>query len=371
MKMKCNTLTILVFLLAGTMLIAAPTKSEFERTIQKDFQIDSDGLVDLSNKYGKVTIETVSGNTVNIEVVIKVDANSQSKADEIFDRIDIDFTNNGSLVKAETTIASQKSKWFSWWGDSKSNSLEINYTVKMPKSCRLSLMNKYGDNFVDHLDGKANISVKYGNLQLAGISGDLDLEMKYAKGSVGSAKRVSLDLGYSDLNMSDVGDMELYTSYSNLNIDEAGDIDSDTKYSNIRIKKVGSIDNEGKYDDFEIESVNSFRIDTKYTDVEIDELSDQAKFNMGYGGARIHKVGSGFSKISIESNYAGFKFGFGSGAGYEVDLDTKYTSVKHGDLNTHMHVEKNSELALKGKRGGGGGLIYARMKYGSLKLLEE
>ena len=172
MKMKCNTLTILVFLLAGTMLIAAPTKSEFERTIQKDFQIDSDGLVDLSNKYGKVTIETVSGNTVNIEVVIKVDANSQSKADEIFDRIDIDFTNNGSLVKAETTIASQKSKWFSWWGDSKSNSLEINYTVKMPKSCRLSLMNKYGDNFVDHLDGKANISVKYGNLQLAGISGD-------------------------------------------------------------------------------------------------------------------------------------------------------------------------------------------------------
>lgn len=86
---------------------------EFTKTVKKEFPINATGTVDLSNKYGKVDVHTWERDRVKIDVTIVVDARSESTAQEVFNRIQIDFSNDDSFVKAETSIETNKS----WWGE--------------------------------------------------------------------------------------------------------------------------------------------------------------------------------------------------------------------------------------------------------------
>ena len=81
-------------------------KTEFKKNINEEFNISADGDVSLTNKYGKVDLKTWSQNKVKIDVTITVDARNQSDANDIFERIKIQFDNGADFVKAETSIPS-------------------------------------------------------------------------------------------------------------------------------------------------------------------------------------------------------------------------------------------------------------------------
>ena len=86
----------LVFLLAGLLVTGLQAKNhyqEFTKTIKKEFDITRDGTTNIKNKYGKVDIKTWDKNRVKIDVRIVVNARSEKSAQEVFDRIDIGFSN--------------------------------------------------------------------------------------------------------------------------------------------------------------------------------------------------------------------------------------------------------------------------------------
>ena len=126
--LKFRVLSVVLSLVAGA-VFAAPAQ-DFEKKIVDQFAIASDGEVEIINRYGKVELETWDENEVKIEVTIIVEAKSQGKADEVFERIKVNFSNTSSLVRASTDIASG-SKWDKWFGSS-SNKFEINYHVWVP-----------------------------------------------------------------------------------------------------------------------------------------------------------------------------------------------------------------------------------------------
>ncbi|MEM9992285.1 MAG: hypothetical protein AAF738_11020, partial [Bacteroidota bacterium] len=87
-------------------------KEEFIKTIERNFDASADGIVQLHNKYGSIDISTWERNKVTLKVIIKANARTKDKAQELFDRIHIDISNGNDFVKAETHIESS-----SWWGN--------------------------------------------------------------------------------------------------------------------------------------------------------------------------------------------------------------------------------------------------------------
>jgi len=156
----------LILLGAFTLAMAGDGKGKYERVIQDNQEINLDGKVRLSNKYGKIDIQTWDKPMVDVSVVITVVAKSQEKADATFDRIAINFSGDGNNYSAETDINSKSGAWWAWWNGNSSDEFSIDYTVRMPTGCRLSVNNKYGDVFLDELNNDLNLEIKYGNFDI-------------------------------------------------------------------------------------------------------------------------------------------------------------------------------------------------------------
>jgi hypothetical protein len=345
----------------------AGNAKEFIKTIEKEFSINSDGMVTINNKYGNVEIVGWEQNKVNIKVTITADTKNQSTADELFDRIIINFSNTSSSVKADTEIKS-KASWTKFWGKNK-NDFKIDYLVQMPKSNELNLENKYGDIYVTTMDNRADVTLKYGNLRMDGVNGDIDLMMGYSKGSLSSAHDVELVLNYSTLRLGTAEDMHVKSKYSTLEIESAAELRSESSYDNYRVNQVKEFKNFGKYDDLILEDVHDMTVETKYSDIVTKQLTGSADMDTRYGGVDIKHIARGFDEIYCSGNYTKVNLEFAENASFSVDAYTKYAPIKYTDLNLSVDKKQNNEKEIQGVRGGSdGGRVKVNLNYGSLTI---
>ena len=200
-----------LFLLVGLVLpikASTPDKREYTKSVNKEYAITADGTTALSNKYGKIEVKTWDRQRVKVSVDIVVNANSESDAQEVFDRIQIDFSNRDDYVKAETVIESRKSRWFSWSNGDKSD-YEINYEVFLPKTNKLDVVHKYGDLVVADMAGKVNLDIKYVNFKVEGMGDDSNVTFSYGNGAINKARDLNLTVGYGKLSLDEAADLRL------------------------------------------------------------------------------------------------------------------------------------------------------------------
>lgn len=340
---------------------------EFTKTIKKEFSITPTGTVDLSNKYGKVNVNTWERDRVKIDVTIVVDARSESSAQDVFDRIDIDFSNDNDYVKAETTIESTTS----WWGGTNNRSeFQVNYQVFMPESCNLKLSNKYGDSQVDAISGKANIIVKYGNFELEGVGGELQLYLGYGNGTVVKARNVDAEVSYSKLNLNNVQDIDFSTKYSKLYVDKAASVKAASKYDQFSLDDIDRFNCESRYGNVEIGTARNVVATARYTDYRIENLTGSGDFNLEYGGLRIENLAKNFEDVEMTGKYSNFKLYIEPGAVYSLDGAASYSTINYPPaMEVTYEKDRGTSHEVKGNVGGnGGGVIKANLRYGGLKV---
>lgn len=342
-------------------------KKDFEKTVHESYSISQDGEVKLANKHGVLYIETWDKPEVDIWVKIQVKAKSESKANEVFDRINIKFDNRSDYVEAITELEAVKGSWWNW-GNNNSGDFSINYHVRMPVGCKLFGSNKYGNVILDKLDNDCNLEVKYGNMSIGDIRGDFNFTLGYGNGGVTMAENISGNLKYGKLDIGVAHDVEINTKYSKISIEQANDVKAFSKYDHYKIGKINSISNVGKYDNFDIAEIRDCNIETKYTDVKIARLEDQATFEMSYGGVKINEVGSSLSRIDATGKYTTFRV--------NVDnLKSAYFNLtaEHGGISLPSNVKvgitetKDSKSGYYGSKKAEAKLRMAT-KYGSIKL---
>ncbi len=368
--MKPQRFNIALLLLACSLSVAAiagPSR-DFEKKIEQEYPITADGLVEILSKYGNVDVETWSELKVKIVVTIKVDAKNQEKADEVFDRVNINFSNTASLVRASTEISTTKN-WGRWFGNN-SDKFEISYHIFLPKSVSVDLQNKYGAIYMAEIAGDADISVKYGKLRLDGVDGDLDLYMGYSKGSVTSSGNLDLELSYSTLNCGEIGDVAINSKYSHFDATAAGSVQSTSSYDEYNIAKATSVSNVGKYDDMFFGQVDNITMTTKYSQLDVGQLNDAADLQFKYGGIKLLGVKAGFSQIDIQSDYTGISMEVDPNATFSVDVSSKYGGIRYSDLDVYHDIQSGTSSRVKGYRGAkeGGGKVVVVLKYGGFKL---
>lgn len=366
----------LAYSIAATLLLVASgfrvqaetvLKREYTQTIKKEYAISPTGTTAITNKYGKVDIKTWDKNRVKISVTIVVDASNETSAQEVFDRISIDFSNSGDYVKAETSIEPRKSRWFSWANNNKSD-YRINYSVYVPKTNSLELDHKYGDLYVAAVDGKVNMDVKYVNFKLEGLGDDSRVSFAYGKGAINSARDLSMTLGYGTLSMEEVMDLSVESKYSEISVGKAEDVNCASKYDSYTLGEVRDFRNSGKYDNFSIGQADNVEIQGKYTAVSAGTVNQNIDLDLEYGGADFTLANS-FAECQLNGRYTDFAVTVARGSDFKLDAAATYAGIRYPrGLDVTYEKEQSSSHEIKGSMGNGSSEIVARLTYGSLKI---
>lgn len=345
---------------------------EFTKTIKKEYDISSDGTVHLNNKYGKVEVKTWDRNRVKIEVTIVVNANSESSAQEVFNRISINFSNNPAWVKAETVIEPAKRSWWNW--GSSSSDYKINYLVYMPPANNLELYNRYGDSFVAELKNRALINVKYGNFKADGIGERASIDLAYGNGTLAKTGYMQSSVSYGNLTCTEVNDADISSKYSKVFIERAGVVRSTSKYDEYRLGALKEFRNTGGYDNFDIRSAETVVVNTKYSNVTVGRLSHLLDLTISYGSGVINQVGKSFSGITLNGKYTDFKVTLEPGTDARFEATGSYAGIGYpSSLSVSYEKEQGQSREVRGHFGSSGskGFIKAQLSYGNLRIRQE
>ncbi|KAG1649363.1 RNA polymerase sigma-H factor [Nymphon striatum] len=140
-----------------------------EKTIKKEYDVNADALLKVSNSYGNLNLTSWEGNKVMIEVHIKTNGNNEEKVQKKLNEITVDFEASSSVVSAKTVFNNSRNSW-GWGGNNKVN-MQINYTIKLPIKNSVHLNNDYGSIILDRIDGHAKIYCDYGRLEIGELRG--------------------------------------------------------------------------------------------------------------------------------------------------------------------------------------------------------
>lgn len=345
-------------------------KKELTREIHEIFDVSSDVLVGVHNKYGDVSINTWDKNQVKVDVYIKVKTNNQDKAKRFLDGINIKFSTSSNKIGMVTEYPDQNNSswWGGWWSSSSNMDYEVNYKIMAPEGMSSNLINKYGNISQTSIKGSTEVVNKYGDIYLEDIGESLTLGLGYGKAKVGYANEATMQIKYSEVKLESCGDITMTSKYSDFVFGDCGNMILDSKYDEFSIQSANSIRNEGKYDDIVVGTLGSILIDTKYSDIRIGKLLNKANFDTSYGSVKI-KSNDSAEKIVIDARYTDYRIGLDSD--FHLDFDGSYSSLSVDKPYEKYDYDKDgSSLKAKLYRGSKSAKlqIVVEMKYGGLNI---
>lgn len=347
---------LFLFILFPTILIANDDKKhEKSKTISKNFTVNKNATLYISNKYGNLNVTTWNQNRIEIEVKITVKGDDLSNIEQKLNAIDVHFEASESLVEARTKIESTKSKW-SWWGKSNTN-YKINYFVKMPITNNADLNNKYGSIELGSLEGKANLNCDYGNVEVDKLLNDTN--------------SINLDYcGNSEINFMKSGSVNI--DYSKLRIVNSEDLKINADYSTIKIGTTTNLKFNSDYGSISVNNVSTIVGGTDYAAIKIGTLKKALKINTDYGSIRVQDIAKGFENITIDGSYAGIKLGTSSDNNFNFTIDLGYAGFNYPKDNVDMFksIKKSSKKHYEGTfgKGNSNSTINIKSSYGGVSL---
>ena len=282
---------------------------DFIRMIKKEFVVDPDAQLVINNKFGNVHCNNWEKNTIQIEVIITVNASNEEAANKVMDRISVVFTNTHSMVEAKTLLEEDRKP--------QNSRFQINYIVNIPLTVNIDVNNKFGDIFINESLGKCKITLGYGNLDAKKLgNSDNILDIKFGKGDVNWMKGAILTL-----------------KYSTFNIDYAGSMRLNSKFSNFKANKVVALNVTFEGGSLDMTSTSSLDCTSKFSDLDVLKLDQSLNLDIQYGSCDIHEVAPDFTAITIRNKYGDVKVELGKTIAYSLDAQLKFCELDFPEDN--------------------------------------
>jgi len=328
-----------------------------EKTIKKEYTVNADALLKVSNSYGNIDIITWNENRTVIEVKITTNGNDEEKVQKRLNDITVDFSGSSSIVSAKTNFGNKKKSSWSWWGKNNSNvNIEVNYTIKLPVTNSVDLNNNYGAILISRLEGVARINCDYGQLIIGELLADNNsLNFDYTnKSTIEYMKSGKIIADYSSFSLDRAENIELNADYTKSEIGEVNNINYNCDYGKVEINKVVNVDGKGDYVTNKLGSV-----------------SGNLNLNTDYGSITTDRIQSTAKNTTITADYTRINVGFDADYHFDFTINLTYASLKGGDNVTIKHTSKqNSKKKYSGYHGSenSGNTMTINSEYGSVTL---
>jgi hypothetical protein len=365
-----NTIQLLL-LIAVFCLQAVPgfsgTWHSFSKTVEKEFPITSDGLIQLDNEWGKVTINTWNEDRVKVVVVFNIQTLGKSKGQKILDHLSVDFSNTASMVGAETVVKDPKKIN---WNNRHNVRVAINYEVFMPAGNKLKVTHHHGDVLIGELSGEVDIRLASGNLTGEILGNTAKLDLTNGKANIKEAGDIELKLKLSDFNAQKLGNVGLDIEHATVEIANAGMIDGNSKFGQYELGEIQSLSLLGHYDSIMIRSVDDLKMEALNAVVDVRQLNNSAEVNMELGKFRAAADGH-FSRVDLQGKHTDFKLNVPADTGFQADLSARFGKVNLPEgIAMKRQVKTNVDQELMGFYGSNDveRLVKARISHGGISI---
>ena len=288
---------LLAVAVTGSLLAIVNPKVEKKKVLERTVKLTSSQKVEIENSFGNVTVTNRPGNEMHIKVTAIANANTDQKAQEILDRISMEFS-EGNTIRYETDIKGS--------GNSKGKThMEINVELSLPEGNSLEIENSFGATSIPNRNGLTELEQKFGDLSTGSLSRVKEISVEF-----GSLKAQTLTGGNMSFKYSDIQIAELNGSInSTYEFCKSSKLSFGNDLSKINIKNAYSdlsIDVPSNFSgDFRIrtsfgELINKSGISIKATEEDNDF---GPKFDKDYEG----KSGTGKCVVNIKSSFGKIK----------------------------------------------------------------
>ncbi|MGV8945999.1 MAG: hypothetical protein ACOH1N_06190 [Lutibacter sp.] len=348
---------LIVLFLIPLAITATDEKGKFtqNKVIQKEFKVNKDATLNISNKYGNIDIVTWNENKIAIIVKITTNGDNEDKVKKRLEEITVDFSSSSTSVSAKTMIDKNSSSW-NLWGKNNNVNIEINYQIKMPVTNNVNLTNDYGGINLNKLEGSSKINCDYGKLNIGELlNSNNTINIDYTNNStIQYMKDGVINANYSTLYINKSGRTKLNADYSQLSFGMLINLDFNCDYGDLKIKTIGNL--KGNSD---------------YMNISVGKLNGSGEFNIDYGTLKIDELGQNFKDLNIQSSYTHVKLGLHPNASFDITAALSYSGFKHGDRFTfNKEIEKSTSKYYEGyyNSPNTGNKISIKSSYGSVTL---
>lgn len=280
--------------------------TEYTKTSSKSFDVKPGVLLDFRTEFADVKAHNWDKQKVSVEATITVEASSQSKANDRFERIKLKIDGNKDLV---SIINSIESNFFG----KKNNNINIEFLIYYPSNSKLKLNMEFGSAFFENIEGATDINVEYGSFNAKDLSN--------------TSNEIEISFGKFQVSKLGGGDVEI--DYGGCNIDEATTLNLRTSFSgNVNIEKINDLMLKSSYDKVSIGQANSIQGSLEFSAFTLDQLTKSIDMKAAYGSFKVYSIAKDFELIDLNSEFCSLKL--------YVDEDSNfsfYTDVELGSFN--------------------------------------
>ena len=280
-----------------------------KRSVRRSFPVSLETTLEVHNKYGKIQVATWDKDSVAIEVDINLSESSSSKLKKLKEGTQISFTGTRSYIIAKTVIESESGriaselKSISRTISGSNKRIEINYMVYLPAHMDVVLNNKFGDIYMDDLDGQVDITLSNGVLKANRLKGNASISLSFGNGMIKSLGSANLKLSYSDMVLNEVNQLDLSSKSSKLNVDSVNVLKIDSRRDKLYFTHVEYLYGKGNF-----------------TQIWVYDLMRESDLYLKYGELTIEHVMPGFNKIYVESDYTDMTLYYDKAVSLDFDI---------------------------------------------------
>lgn len=298
---------IIAAILFFTGISSLTAREKIEKTmVEKKYNVNKGALLRIDHKFGEVNCKNWNEEAISVKVTAIVETSDQSKAESIFSRIRIDVSGNSNEVSVESDF---NDKLF---GNEKNN-LTINIEIFMPKSIKLQLDHKFGNAYVEIVDGISEINSEYGNLEVGALTGE----------------NSSVEIGFGQGKIRNFISGDLVVNYSNFDVTEAKNLKVEASYSDFEISKVVSLKIENEGGKTVIGQVDILQIASKFSDCEVGQVAKVLNIENEYGGFKVRNILKSFTNLTVENSFGAIDLNFEAGSTFDFKAQTSFCTLEY------------------------------------------
>ena len=326
-----------IFLAGFLILISLSVNAQFSETREfvRRFKIQPETRIDITNKYGRIELNTWKSDSVVIKFRMEINEKKPDKLKKTLDNLDFDISNSQHYLIVKTQVDKYRSQVESELLKFKETILQTNGSIRidlvvwLPDNRELRLENKFGDIIMGDYPGETQINLSNGKLNAGDLPKHASLNLSFADANINNLPNASIISNYSDISLKNAGTVKLETKSSTIEIQNSDNLIIDSRRDKYRIRLAGKIEAAGNFSNFMV-----------------NELKEKANFKMSFGNLDIEKVLSSFNSIYIESRSTDVNLYFDPEAKFNFEITETKT-----DLNLGRELKVEGKEVLDSKAG--------------------
>lgn len=271
---------------------AGHSQVRMEQDYDETFKIEPGNKVEINNKYGEVIIQTWGENQVRIVAKIIAQGRNQEQVNKTMDRVRLDMRKVGHLVSVDTEIEKRGGTFTEVFNDVEEYSralfgnkkLTVNMEIWLPQDVDLSITNKYGDVYLAGLSGELDITLAHGDLRADRIEGRLEMEHSFGKADFNFVNRGRFILRGSETTIEEGSSFSFQSSSSEINLFNTHYVKLNSRNDKIKVSQVNELVGTGKF-----------------TDVTAEKVMRKVDLNLEFGEINLSQLDQKFRSILLKT----------------------------------------------------------------------